>query len=155
MVVCSYNQSSIVFPQPCSPPTPQGSHAERRKLNQHWAVSNIANQKYLLLQQIELTMAYLYAKRQSLYPLIERANGQPPIQKGGNCGYSDDLADDHWDVYRMLSDLETELKKCIQDTEVMVQQRVNMLLGYDHILRSSTYSVTKETLSRLDCSLKP
>lgn len=40
MVVCSINQSSIVSPHPCSLPTPQGSHAERRKLNQHWEVLN-------------------------------------------------------------------------------------------------------------------
>ena len=39
-VVCSINQSSIVSPQPCSLPTPQGSHAERWKLNQHWALLN-------------------------------------------------------------------------------------------------------------------
>lgn len=55
----------------------------------------------------------------------------------------------------MRSDLDTELRKCIRDTEIMIQQRVNLLLGYDSILRSGTYSVTKETLSRLDCNLKP
>lgn len=75
-------------------------------------------------------------------------NEQPRIQKGENYGYYDDLADAIIVVYRMISDIETELKNYIRDTEIIIEQRVNMLLSYDHLLRSETNSVTKETLSR-------
>ena len=75
-------------------------------------------------------------------------NEQPHIREGDNCGYYDDLADAFIVVYRMISDIETELKKYIRDTEIIIEQRVNMLLSYDHLLRSETNSVTKETLSR-------
>ena len=75
-------------------------------------------------------------------------NEQPRIQKGENYGYYGDLADAIIVVYRMISDIETELKNYIRDTEIIIEQRVNMLLSYDHLLRSETNSVTKETLSR-------